>query len=475
MIPQPTPAAEERLADTDITAAIERYFLIKKGVASQLIEVETHEGIVQLSGFTNCLLSRERAEAIAKAVRGVRGVINELVVRTADVPDAELQAAVEYALAQDPVTADFNVRCAVHDGQVLVRGAVQSWAEAQLVLQALKGVRGVRRIANELAVRGGQVTNSDAEITAEIRTLLDWDLRVKSELVTVHAERGVVHLAGTVGTMAERDQVVALAYTAGATSVDAHDLFVASWALDKELRRQKLAPKADADIARAVRDVLGYDPRCRAFSLTVHVRDGVVTLAGTVSHLRARLAAAADAANVVGVREVRNLLLVRADYPAPDAATQEHVKAALACDPFVGHYDFTINVSNGKVQLYGTVDSHADQEWAADVAAGVPGVLDVANHVQCYPNLEPLTAAPTAESATPGRPEPDHVLEQRIRHHYYWSALLHDQPIRIGVHEGRVTLTGTVDTRLDRQCAATEAYACGARDVNNHLRLRSAD
>ncbi|MBC6990544.1 BON domain-containing protein [Hymenobacter sp. BT491] len=475
-----TLAPEERLADADITAAIELLFRMKKGVSAHFIHVATDRGLVKLTGSTTSLLSRERAEEIAKAVRGVRGVINELLVRTPVVPDADLLSNVEKALAQDPATADYNVRCFVHDGTVLTEGTVQSWAEQQLVLQVLKSVHGVRQIENRLHIRGGELTNSDDEITAQIRALLEWDIRVKSTLVTVRTDHGVVHVAGTVGTAAERDHVLAVAYMAGATRVEARDLFVAYWALDKELRNQKFASKADEDIAQAIRDMFGYDPRVRAFEPGAHVsvHDGVATLSGVVSSLAAKRAAGEDAANVVGVFDVRNLLQVRAYYPSPDAAIQRNIKAALARDAFVGHYGFTVNVSNGKAQLYGTVHSHSDQERAEDVAAGVNGVIEVDNHLQVFAaeHFTPAVAA-IGEGDVPihlENIEPDHVLEKRLRNHYYWSARLHDQDINLLIRDGRVTLTGTVDSLIDRKTAATEAYACGARDVNNHLHLRGA-
>ncbi|GAB3826004.1 BON domain-containing protein [Hymenobacter jeollabukensis] len=463
-------APTERLADDDITAAVERFIFTKKGMTTPLIDVATHDGIVELTGFAGTLLERERATALAQAVRGVRGVINEVVVRATDVPDAALLSAVEAALSRDPATTGYNVRCHASSGEVTVEGAVQSWAEQQLVLQALRGVRGVTAIRNRLDVHRGEITNTDAEITIQIRELLDWDIRVQSELVSIRTAHGVVHLAGTVGTPAERDFVVATAYQAGATHVNARDLFVARWALDKALRREKFVLRADEDVAQAVRDALRLDPRVRAFGPTVRVRDGVATLAGAVSNLLAQQAAERDAENIVGVREVHNLLQVETHYPAPDAATQQHIKAALACDAYVGPYTFTVNVSNGKVQLYGTVNAHFEQERAADVAAGVTGVVTLDNHVQ---------AGPAAASADPisapadGHPEPDYALEQRLRSHYYWSALLHDQDVDIRVHEGRVTLLGTVDTHWQRRVAAQHARACGARDVNNHLRLAS--
>jgi osmotically-inducible protein OsmY len=84
----------KHVADADITAAIERFSLTQKGVAAHLIDVVTHEGIVLLTGLTDNLLSRERAEEIALNLRGVRGVVNELLISTPDVADDGLQCLV---------------------------------------------------------------------------------------------------------------------------------------------------------------------------------------------------------------------------------------------------------------------------------------------------------------------------------------------------------------------------------------------
>ena len=67
-------------------------------------------------------------------------------------------------------------------------------------------------------------------------------------------------------------------------------------------------------------------------------------------------------------------------------------------------------------------------------------------------------------------PTPDYALAERIRTRYCWSASLHDQDVDVRVENGRATLTGTVDTWLDRKHAAQTAHEAGAREVNNHLR-----
>jgi osmotically-inducible protein OsmY len=456
----------EHVADADITAAVELFFLTKKGVPAHLIDVTTHEGIVLLTGITDNLLSRERAEEIALNLRGVRGVVNEILVSTPDVPDDELQRLAASALATDPATTDYQVQAAAADGVITLSGTVQTWAEKELVLRVVRGVRGVRRLVfDELLVRWGEIQNSDEEISTQIRELLAWDIRVNSTLVEVRTNDRVVHLSGTVGTAAEKAHVEATAYQAGATRVDARDLFVAYWALGHELRRDKLTTRPDADIAQAVRDAFRYDPRVLSYQPLVAVYKGVVTLSGAVSNLRAKQEAEHDARHIVGVWDVHNLLKVRTKRFIPDLHIGQTIREALARDPYVGLCEFSVYVRNGKAQLYGQVSSHFEQAQAGTVASGVNGVAEVENWVSvpASPNFDgyQTTARP--------RPNPDFALAERIRNRYFWSASLHNQVIEVLVEKGRATLTGTVDTWLDRDTAGYDAYDAGARFVDNDL------
>ncbi|GAA4009347.1 hypothetical protein GCM10022408_21790 [Hymenobacter fastidiosus] len=181
MNPQPhpppaVPAWTNDLTDAALTASIETLLVTKKGLNASLIAVSTHEGLVTLTGFTDNLLARERAGEIALAARGVRGVISTVAVRTGEVGDAEPEHDVAAALADDPATNDYQVYCTVAGGVVTLSGLVQSWAEKQLVLRGVRGVRALK--TDHLTIRGGEILNPDEEITRQVRALLDWDSRV---------------------------------------------------------------------------------------------------------------------------------------------------------------------------------------------------------------------------------------------------------------------------------------------------------
>jgi hyperosmotically inducible periplasmic protein len=67
--------------DTGITTLVKSRFFEDKDVAGTSISVETLNGTVMLSGFAKSNLERNKAETIARAVRGVKSVKNEISVR----------------------------------------------------------------------------------------------------------------------------------------------------------------------------------------------------------------------------------------------------------------------------------------------------------------------------------------------------------------------------------------------------------
>ncbi|MCZ8252338.1 MAG: BON domain-containing protein [Hylemonella sp.] len=67
--------------DTAITSSIKARFVDNKQVDASSISVETLNGTVMLSGFAKNATERSTAESIARNVKGVKSVRNEIVVR----------------------------------------------------------------------------------------------------------------------------------------------------------------------------------------------------------------------------------------------------------------------------------------------------------------------------------------------------------------------------------------------------------
>ena len=67
--------------DAGITTAVKAKFVEDKTVSAMSISVETLNGTVQLSGFAKSGVEKAQAESIARGVKNVRAVRNDIVIR----------------------------------------------------------------------------------------------------------------------------------------------------------------------------------------------------------------------------------------------------------------------------------------------------------------------------------------------------------------------------------------------------------
>jgi hyperosmotically inducible protein len=67
--------------DSAITSSVKGRFFDNKDVAGSSISVETLNGTVMLSGFAKDAKEKATAESIARDVKGVKAVKNEIAVR----------------------------------------------------------------------------------------------------------------------------------------------------------------------------------------------------------------------------------------------------------------------------------------------------------------------------------------------------------------------------------------------------------
>lgn len=164
-------------------------------------------------------------------------------------------------------------------------------------------------------------------------------------------------------------------------------------AVDNQLDLATPEPdRADGWIALKVRSLLLLGHNVPATLIDVAVREGIVTLTGTVESELQRRLAAAYARDVEGVRGVRNELEVRArpqaDGPATtraaaldDPAITVEVSAALRANPAVDAERIQVEADAAVVSLRGRVRSQAEKDLAARLAQQVPAVKSVVNEL----------------------------------------------------------------------------------------------
>lgn len=71
----------EYIDDSAITAQVKARFVESKSVDASSVSVETLDGTVMLSGFAKDANEKVAAESLARNVKGVKGVKNQLVIR----------------------------------------------------------------------------------------------------------------------------------------------------------------------------------------------------------------------------------------------------------------------------------------------------------------------------------------------------------------------------------------------------------
>lgn len=71
----------EYIDDTVLTSRVKSVLLNDPGVSGLAINVETFKGTVQLAGFVKTVTERNRAVQLARDVKGVRQVKNDILIR----------------------------------------------------------------------------------------------------------------------------------------------------------------------------------------------------------------------------------------------------------------------------------------------------------------------------------------------------------------------------------------------------------
>jgi osmotically-inducible protein OsmY len=446
-------AQNEDLDDTDIMHAIETELKTEQSVSAHLIDVMVNEGIVTLSGSVDNLLACNKAVSVARSIKGVRSVVNNVEVKPVSRSDAQIKQDVENAILQDPATETYSIGVAVEDGRVTLTGSVDSWAERELAEKVAMGVKGIKKIINEISIDYKE-DRSDADIKDDVRRRLETSSWIDHAQIDVQVTDDVVYLSGAVGSAAERHYVQSLAWVNGVKAVNIEELNVEWWAKDTLQRETQFLSKSDIEIKDAVKDALLYDPTVKQANVDVRVKDGVVELSGKVSSLRAKNSAETDAKNTIGVYRVKNYLRVRPEDELSDVEIANKVKKALFLDPVIERYSIHVIAMNGKVYLTGRIGSMKEKDYVEKVASRQKGVVEVENELEVVYNWEPKR---------------DRAIKEDVEQEFFWSPYVDGDDITVSVENGMVTLTGTVDTRHEEISAIENAYEGGARTVKNDL------
>jgi osmotically-inducible protein OsmY len=214
--------------------------------------------------------------------------------------------------------------------------------------------------------------------------------------------------------------------------------------------------RSDTEIQRDVLGELKWEPRIQPNEIGVIVKDGVVTLTGTVDSYVKKWSAEDAAHRVRGVKAVANDIEVR--LPSLSERTDADIAAAAAraieWDGLIPPNKVQVTVSKGWVTLKGEVEWEYQRREAERVVSRLVGVKGVSNLILVKPGVSPSD------------------LKRRIEEALKRTAESDASQITVEVNGSKVILKGTVRSWAERQEAERQAWSApGVTSVDNQLKI----
>jgi osmotically-inducible protein OsmY len=217
--------------------------------------------------------------------------------------------------------------------------------------------------------------------------------------------------------------------------------------------------KTDIQIKTDVNAELLWDPEVDATSVGVAVRDGIVTLSGTVDTYARKHAVERAARRIAGVRGIAVDLEVRLSpgHARTDAEIAQAAVHALRWHSLVPDDKVKVVVENGWVTLSGEVDWGYQSASAEQAVRPLIGVKGVGNEIRLKQRASPaqIQADLSAAFGRHAQRQADHVS--------------------VEVDGGVVTLRGTVDSLAEHDAAIGTAYSAkGVTRVIDRIEVQPA-
>ncbi len=213
--------------------------------------------------------------------------------------------------------------------------------------------------------------------------------------------------------------------------------------------------KTNADLQKDVQDAIKWEPLLNAAEIGVTVKDGVVTLTGSVDSYSKKTEAEDAARNVAGVKAVVEKIEIKFSSQwarKDDNEIATEVVNALKWNWQIPKDKIKVKVEKGWVTLAGDLEWNYQKESAREAVKNLVGVMGVSNIIEIKSESRDL------------------VEEKEIENAMRRNWAIADQDILVKVSGHKVTLSGTVTSWYQKDEAARIAWnAPGVWTVDNEL------
>lgn len=218
-----------------------------------------------------------------------------------------------------------------------------------------------------------ELPKTDHHIQLDVIAEIERDWRFKPAEIGVEVDHGVVTLSGTVSTYLKVGEAADVATRVPGVKDVANKLIV---------RPPDSIFMDDTKIAQAVRNSLVWDSAVPEERIDSVVRNGVVTLRGTVDYWDQRRSAVEVVKRITGVLNVNDHIIVT---PAERTDVQmfDELKGAIRRRFPMERIDATVD--HATVTLMGEVPSYYIYRETADLASSTTGVKHVINKLRIAP------------------------------------------------------------------------------------------
>lgn len=214
--------------------------------------------------------------------------------------------------------------------------------------------------------------------------------------------------------------------------------------------------KTNDELQRDVQEAIKWEPLLHAAEIGVIVKDGVVTLTGTVDNYAKKLQVEKAAKSVAGVKAIAENIEVKFSNSTKknDSELAEDIVFSLKADLLVPDEKIQVKVENGWVTLEGEVHWNFQREAAKRSIEHTEGVRGVFNHLKIRSELN------------------DEIEQKAIEAALHRSWAVNDENIHVHVLGRTVKLTGTVASLYQKEEAGRIAWKTpGIWHVNNELEV----